>query len=97
MMHWRHKGFVRRMVQRAATRYEPGYEPHVYDMVHEGWTTKRHECGYIKFNIGTAKRYTCPKCKADVERDGSASKTVLIKSTSLKPSPAVQRKSKKSK
>ena len=96
-MHWRHKGFVRRMVQRAATRYEPGHEPHVYDMVHEGWTTKCHECGHINYKIGGAKRYTCPKCKVDVERDGSASKTVHIKSTSRKPSSAIQRKSKSKK
>jgi len=83
MMNWRHKGFVKRTVHRAATRYEPGHEPLVYDSAHEGWTTKQCECGYVNHNIGGAKEYTCPKCGRRIARDGSAAKVALIKYTSV--------------
>jgi putative transposase len=41
------------------------------------------ECGYLHCNIGGSKKFKCPQCHQESDRDVNAARNILLKESNL--------------
>ena len=74
MLNWGHYRFKQRLlfkVQQCGSKVA---------IVNEAYTSKTCSCcGFLKHNIGGAKRFNCDRCGADMDRDINATKGIFLK------------------
>lgn len=80
MLTWSHYTFQVRLKQKAELF---GSKVIICD---EHYTSKTcSKCGYIKHDLGGAKKYNCNKCSYRVDRDKNAAKNILLRYISKNP------------
>ena len=78
MLSWAHYGFRQRLIAKAC---RSGTNVYVRS---EAWTTKTcTRCGHIKHDIGGAKRFKCPGCGLDIDRDVSGARNIFLRNVQL--------------
>ena len=79
MFTWSHYSFQNLLISKA--REINGTQVHIVD---ESYTTKTcGNCGFINDDIAGKKKYKCPKCHQELERDWNAARNILLKNSNL--------------
>ena len=74
MLTWSHYTFRQRLISKAE---EMG--THV-EVVNEAYTSKTcGNCGHLHRNLGKSKKFKCPRCNYEVDRDFNGARNILIK------------------